>query len=152
MKTIHHVVDMDAQPDRVWAALTDLTDLAGWWSTKVEETGGSGVGSRLNWTFAGDFNPVMEITAIKDGAEVEWVCVAGHEPWQDGQFRFQIAGAGEGRTRLRFWQEYAVELADDYYGVYNFNWGYYLESLRLLCVTGTGKPFQAAESGQYGAS
>jgi hypothetical protein len=46
-----------------------------------------------------------------------------------------------GRTRLRFWQEYAVELADDYYGVYNFNWGYYLESLRLLCVTGTGKPF-----------
>jgi hypothetical protein len=50
--------------------------------------------------------------------------------------------------RLRFWQEYAVELADDYYGVYNFNWGYYLESLRLLCVTGTGKPFQAG-SAQY---
>jgi len=71
MKTIHHVVDIDAQPDRVWAALTGLTDLAGWWSTKVEEAGGSGVGSRLNWTFAGDFNPVMEITAIRDGAEVE---------------------------------------------------------------------------------
>jgi len=152
MKTIHHVVDIDAQPDRVWAALTDLTDLAGWWSTKVEETGGSGVGGRLNWTFAGDFNPVMEITAIKDGTEVEWVCVSGHEPWQDGQFRFQITGTGDGRTRLRFWQEYAIELADDYYGVYNFNWGYYLESLRLLCVTGTGKPFQAAESGQYGGS
>ena len=44
-------------------------------------------------------------------------------------------------TRLRFWQEYAVELDDDAYGVYNFNWGYYLESLRLLCVEGTGKPF-----------
>ena len=57
MKTIHHVVDMDATADRVWAALTDLTALAGWWSTKVEEDGGSGVGSRLNWTFAGDFNP-----------------------------------------------------------------------------------------------
>jgi hypothetical protein len=106
------------------------------------------VGSRLNWTFAGDFNPVMEITAIKEGTEVEWRCVSGHEPWQDGQFRFQIADVGGGRTRLRFWQEYAVELADDYYGVYNFNWGYYLESLRLLCVTGTGKPFQAG-SAQY---
>jgi hypothetical protein len=34
-------------------------------------------------------------------------------------------------------------LADDYYGVCNFNWGYHLESPRLLCVTGTGKPFQA---------
>ena len=29
------------------------------------------------------------------------------------------------------------------YGIYNFNWGCYLESLRLYCETGTGKPFQA---------
>lgn len=152
MKTIHHVVDIDAPPDRVWAALTDPADLAGWWSTKVEEVGGPGVGSRLNWTFAGDFNPVMEITAIKDATEVEWVCVSGHEPWQDSQFRFQVSGTGDGRARLRFWQDYAVELADDYYGVYNFNWGYYLESLRLLCVTGTGKPFQAEDSGPYRGS
>jgi hypothetical protein len=76
--------------------------------------------------------------------------VSGHEPWQDGQFRFRIAAAEGGRTRLRFWLEYAVELADDDYGVYNFNWGYYLESLRLLCVTGAGKPFQAGEPGNYG--
>jgi hypothetical protein len=152
MKTIHHVVDIDAAPGRVWSALTDPADLAGWWSTKVEETGGSGVGSRLNWTFFGDFNPVMEITAIEDGTGVDWVCVSGHEPWQDGQFRFRIAGTGDGRTRLRFWQEYAIELADDYYGVYNFNWGYYLESLRLLCVTGTGKPFQVSDSVHYGGS
>jgi hypothetical protein len=32
--------------------------------------------------------------------------------------------------------------ADDYCGVYNVNWGYYLESLRLLCVDGAGKPFR----------
>lgn len=29
------------------------------------------------------------------------------------------------------------------YGVCNFTWGYYLESLRLLTSAGTGKPFQA---------
>jgi hypothetical protein len=46
---------------------------------------------------------------------------------------------------VRFWQEYATELSDDAYGTYNFNWGYYLESLRLLCTTGAGKPFQAAK-------
>jgi hypothetical protein len=46
-----------------------------------------------------------------------------------------------GRTRLRFWQEYAVELSHDAYGIYEFNWGDYLESLRLLCTTGAGKPF-----------
>jgi hypothetical protein len=33
---------------------------------------------------------------------------------------------------------------EDYYGTYNSNRGCYLKSLRLLCVTGTGRPFQAA--------
>jgi hypothetical protein len=47
------------------------------------------------------------------------------------------------RTRLRFIQGYGVELSDDAYGIYNFNRGFYLESLRLLCATGTGKPFRA---------
>jgi len=63
---------------------------------------------------------------------------------QDSVFRLRVAATGDGRPRLRlrFWQDYAVELADDYYGVYNFNWGYYLESLRLLCVEGVGKPFR----------
>jgi uncharacterized protein YndB with AHSA1/START domain len=143
VKTIHHVVDMDATPGTVWAALTEPGPLAGWWSTKLTAQG-TGIGGRLEWTFAGDFNPVMEIRAIENGHEVEWACIAGHDPWQDSRFRFQVADTGDGRSRLRFWQEYAVELADDYYGTYNFNWGYYLESLRLLCVTGAGKPFQAA--------
>jgi hypothetical protein len=64
---------------------------------------------------------LTEVTAIKEGTEVEWLCVSGHEPWQDGQFRFQIAEAKGGHTRLRCWQEYGIELASDYYGVYNFN-------------------------------
>ena len=43
---------------------------------------------------------------------------------------------------MRFWQHYARELDDDSYGIYNYNWGYYLESLRLLCETRAGKPFE----------
>jgi uncharacterized protein YndB with AHSA1/START domain len=143
MKTIHHVVDVDASPATVWAALTDGDGLAGWWSTQVE-TPPAEIGARVNFTFAGDFNPVMEVTKLDPGSELGWRCVAGHEPWQDSLFRFKVAAHGDGLTRLRFWQEYAVELEDDYYGTYNFQWGYYLESLRLLCTTGTGKPFPAS--------
>jgi uncharacterized protein YndB with AHSA1/START domain len=143
MKTIHHVVDIDAGIDSVWAALTERDHLAGWWSTKVDAPDAE-VGTLVRWTFAGDFHPVMEITQVDPLHEVVWRCVSGHEPWQDSTFRFVIAPLDDGRTRLRFWQDYAVELADDYYGVYNFNWGYYLESLRLLCAAGEGKPFQPA--------
>jgi len=69
-------------------------------------------------------------------------CVAGHEPWTDNTFRFELEAKG-GATFVRFWQHCARELSDDAYGTYNFNWGYYLDSLRLLCETGSGKPFQA---------
>jgi uncharacterized protein YndB with AHSA1/START domain len=142
VKTIHHVVDIDSPAAGVWATLTESDRLAGWWSTKLE-TPAAAVGARVHWTFAGDFNPVMEIIGLDAPHELVWRCVAGHDPWQNSTFRFLVDPLDDGRTRLRFWQEYDVELDDDYFGVYNFNWGYYLESLRLLCVSGNGKPFVA---------
>ncbi len=142
MKTIHHLVDIDAPVDSVWTALTREARMAGWWSTRVDAPDAL-VGTLVRWTFAGDFNPVMEIIDCTEPTSLTWRCVSGHEPWRDSTFRFEIAPMDAARTRLRFWQDYAVELADDYYGTYNFNWGYYLESLRLLCSTGTGKPYEA---------
>ena len=34
-----------------------------------------------------------------------------------------------------------LELTHKFCGGANFNWGYYLNSLKLLCETGTGTPF-----------
>jgi uncharacterized protein YndB with AHSA1/START domain len=139
MKTIHHVVDIAAPPGPVWAALTTQEGLAGWWSTEVDVDG-----DRVSFTFAGDFNPVMEVTRRVQGRELEWRCTAGHDKWMDNTFPFELVALDDARTRLRFSQHYAVELSDDDYGTYNFNWGYYLESLRLLCTTGAGRPFMPA--------
>ena len=142
MKTIHHVLDIDAPMATVWSALTERDGLAGWWSTKVDAPPAV-VGAEVRFTFTGDFNPVMAITELHEGRLLRWRCVRGHDPWQDSTFRFELALDDNRRTRLRFWQEYALELADDHYGVYNFNWGYYLESLRMLTSAGAGKPFLA---------
>ena len=142
MKTIHHVVDVDAPPDGVWAALTERDQMARWWTTKVA-AGPAVTGADIEWTFAGDFNPVMRITALDPPHTLGWRCVSGHDPWRDNDFRFELEALDGAHTRMRFWQEYATELSDDAYGTYNFNWGYYLESLRLLCATGTGKPYPA---------
>ena len=143
MKTIHYVIDMDASAGAIWSALTEEAALAGWWSTKVRAEGAA-AGDRIEFTFAGDFNPVMQIERVDPDRELVWRCRGGHDPWNDGTFRFQLVALDDGRTRLRFWQEYAVELGDDAYGTYNFNWGYYLESLRLLCTTGAGKPYHGS--------
>jgi uncharacterized protein YndB with AHSA1/START domain len=140
MRTIHHVLDIDATKSNVWSALTVPDRMAGWWSTKVTSPPAA-VGAVVKWTFVEPFNPDMEITELKEHELLEWKCVGGHENWADNLFRFELTQLDDGRTRLRFWQEYATELSDDDFGVYNFNWGYYLESLRLFCSTGTGKPF-----------
>ena len=145
MKTIHHVVDVDAETRAVWSALTQAEGLAGWWSTTVDAPPAA-VGARIHFIFAADFNPVMEITALDEDRGLDWRCTSGHDPWQDNTFQFRLSPLDEGRTRLRFWQHYAVELEDDYYGTYNFNWGYYLESLRLLCTTGGGRPYDSKSS------
>jgi uncharacterized protein YndB with AHSA1/START domain len=146
MRTIHQVLDIETKTDKVWDALTTQEGLAGWWSTKVDVADASEVGSVIDFTFGGGFDPDMEITAVDSGASVEWKCVGGHGPWDDNTFRFEIEAIDGDRTRLRFWQHYATELGDDDYGIYNFNWGYYLQSLKELAETGTGKPFHASKS------
>jgi len=82
---------------------------------------------------------------LTDGRQLHWRCTGGHKNWQDNTFDFELVPLDDGRTRLRFTQNYATELSDDDYGVYNYNWGYYLESLRLLCTAGAGKPFEVPE-------
>jgi len=142
MKTIIHVTDVSAARGSVFEALTTLEGLAAWWTTKVE--GDAGRDGLIDFTFGGDFNPDMQVVDFEPLSVVSWKCVGGHDPWADNTFTFQLEDRDA--TRLRFKQEYATELSDDDYGIYNYNWGYYLESLRLYCETGTGKPFQASAS------
>jgi len=140
VKTIHHVFDTMASTDTLWRALTTQDGLSGWWSTRVAVSAAGG-NEQVQFTFGGDFNPLMEVVSSVKQRGLEWRCIAGHDKWKENTFRFQIAPQEDGRVRVRFWQDYAVELGDDDYGNYNFNWGYYLESLRIFCETGTGKPF-----------
>src|SRR5436853_7179958 len=122
MKIIHHVVDIDASDSDVWRALTTTAGLAGWWSTSVRAASEQ-VGGVVHFTFAGDFNPDMQITELEPPTRLAWRCVGGHAPWADNTFRFELVH-NSAATRLRFWQDYATELDDDAYGTYNFNWGY----------------------------
>jgi len=145
MKKIIHFVRIHAAPEKVYGALTTQDGLSRWWSTavKVDEAGGL-----IHFRFAGDFNPDMKITNLDAGRLVEWTCVAGHNNWQDNSFSFELQ-AVQGETGLMFVQNYAQELSDEVYGTYNFNWGYYLQSLKLLCETGSGTPFPAAREASY---
>lgn len=138
MKRIIHVVSISAPRDKVFAAITTEKGLSSWWTTKVAVS--ERVGGEVRFTFLDDFNPVMQVLSMRENERVEWKCTAGHEPWADNTFSFRLKDVG-GRTQLTFMQDYAKELSDEAYGNYNYNWGYYLVSLKQYCETGRGKPF-----------
>ena len=81
-------------------------------------------------------------SAMEEPALLRWKCVGGHDNWRGNEFEFRLSLI-EGVTQLKFLQDYSRELDDVQYGIYNFNWGYYLESLRQCCEEGKGKPFDA---------
>ena len=126
MKTIIHTVHVHAPPARVYEALTTAEGLSKWWTTKVEVE--PGTGGMIRFTFRGDFYPPMKQTALEPNRLIRWRCLNGHPNWQDSTFSFALEHRN-GETRLQFVQEHAQELSDDTYGTYNFNWGYYLNSL-----------------------
>ena len=95
----------------------------------------------VHFRFAGDFNPDMQVVKLEKDQRVEWKCIAGHDNWKDNSFSFVLQNV-DGETSLLFTQRYASELSDEVYGSYNFNWGWYLASLKEYCETGRGKPYQ----------
>jgi uncharacterized protein YndB with AHSA1/START domain len=137
MKTILHAFDINADLEDVQRALVTLEGLSGWWTTDV--TGETDEGGVIHFTFEGDFNPNMRVDESSPGV-VRWTCTGGHEPWDDNTFQFEFSGEAPVNFVMR--QHYARELSDRAYGIYNFNWGYYLDSLRSLVESGSGKPFQ----------
>jgi uncharacterized protein YndB with AHSA1/START domain len=146
LKTIIHVATIKKQPGDVFRALVTQSGLSSWWSTDV--TADEHVGSLIRFRFLGDFHPEMQLVTSAEPSIVQWRCVGGHDNWRDNEFEFRLDEV-RGGTRLKFRQTYSRELDDVQYGTYNFNWGYYLESLRLFCEEGKGKPFdpRAGRSG-----
>jgi Activator of Hsp90 ATPase homolog 1-like protein len=144
VKAIIHAVHIHAAPPTVFQSLTTADGLQNWWTTQVQAE--EHEGGVISFTFAGDFNPRMKQTRLDLDRLVEWLCVSGHPNWQDNTFVFALEER-KGETLLMFSQRYARELSDEVYGIYNFNWGYYLNSLKLLCEKGAGVPFTPPGAG-----
>jgi uncharacterized protein YndB with AHSA1/START domain len=136
VKEIIHAFQIGAPSGDVFRALTTEEGLSGWWTTGVRVDG-----DVVRFTFEDPFHPVMRVTERDEPLAVAWAFESGHEPWTGSTFRFDLQERG-GTTAVLFRMSYGQEFPDEQYGFYNFNWGYYLESLRLLAEEGSGKPFQ----------
>lgn len=136
-RSIVHVFDINATTQTVGLAVSTISGLKNWWTQDV--TGSDEVGKVISFRFADRFKPDMKVVT-KSESHIQWQCVSGEPAWANDYFTFSIEENGT-RAKLTFVQEYANEITNEQYGRFNFDWGYYLNSLKLFCETGKGKPF-----------
>ena len=133
---LHRIGVQTPTPEKVYAALTTVDDLAGWWT---EDTKGSAeVGGVLAFRFppVGGFD--MEVIESKPAERVVWRVVDGPEEWVGTTIEFDLHQDGDWTIVLfahRGWRE-PVEFMNHC----STKWGSFLMSLKSLVETGEGAP------------
>ena len=151
MNLVRHVFDIQAPPESVFPAITSVEGLSAWWTTDVRADDAE-IGSLFRFTFRGAFAPELRITEFDPPTLVAWEGVRGHDAWGATTIRFRLDRTDTG-TLVDFWHRMGPERSEEAVASANFVWGHYLDSLRLLCETGHGKPYRPGAAGaRVGAS
>ena len=142
MVDIIHRIGIKASPAKVYAALSAVDGVAGWWTR--ETTGDSRVGGVITVRFrdrgAAEEKGRMdlEVTELDHDKEVRWRVKAGPQEWIGTDVTFSLSPDGEQTIVVfghRNWRE-AIEFTAHC----SMKWAVFLLSLRDLVETGTGKP------------
>ncbi len=136
MADILHRVGIKSPAAEVYAALTTIDGLAGWWATGTEGTG-SDLGGLLQFRFdAGGFD--MKVLELQPGKRVRWEVVDGPGEWIGTQVDWEL-GQADDFTIVLFrhlgWKE-PVEFMHHC----STKWAVFLMSLKSLVETGKGAP------------
>ena len=147
MVDIIHRIGIKAPPMKVYAALSTVDGVAGWWTR--ETTGESKVGGVITVRFLdhGVDRPVplaekgrmeLEVIELDPAKKVRWRVKAGPQEWIGTDVTFSLSQAGE-HTVIAFghrnWRE-AVEFTAHC----SMKWATFLLSLKELVETGRGRP------------
>jgi len=136
-REIWHEIVIDASPQEVYEAITDVKKLSHWWTT--DSRGKSAVGSHLEFWFDGHLAAEMEVTDLKPNKLVQWHVTDKSLPdWIDTKIEFKIFTKNE-QTYLHFrhsdWREDAAMFPQC-----SLDWAIYLISLKEFVETGKGRP------------
>ena len=137
MYSIKHAFHINAPQEMVYEKLSTIKGLQGWWT--VHTSGSTILNEIITFEFPPHFMNKMEVIGLQENKLVKWRCIEGETDWIGTEFTFEM-DQNEGKTRLRFehskWPTFG-----DFFAHCTFSWGRYLESLRQLCESGTGRPF-----------
>jgi uncharacterized protein YndB with AHSA1/START domain len=133
---LHRIGVRGADASQVYAALTTVDGLAGWWTD--DTTGNPGPGGKVEFRFppVGGFD--MEVLDATPPAHVAWRVVDGPPEWIGTTIDWTLRQEGEWTIILfkhEGWRE-PVEFMHHC----STKWGSFLMSLKALIETGSGAP------------
>jgi uncharacterized protein YndB with AHSA1/START domain len=132
---LHRVGMKSASPDEVYAALTTIEGLSGWWATDTK--GQTEVGGTLEFRFEpGGFD--MRVLELSPAESVRWEVIDGPAEWIGTTVRWDLKQAGD-YTIVLFAHEGWKEPVEFMYHC-STKWATFLVSLKQLVETGTGAP------------
>jgi uncharacterized protein YndB with AHSA1/START domain len=141
MVDIIHRVGIKAPISTVYAALSTIEGVAGWWTK--ETTGASTTGGTIDVRFRSPDGKeigsmAMEVVTLTPNKNVHWRFKSGPEEWVGTDVIFNLSQEGDYTVVLfghKNWRE-AVEFTAHC----SMKWATFLLSLRDLVETGKGKP------------
>jgi uncharacterized protein YndB with AHSA1/START domain len=120
MADLHHQININATPDKVYAALATQEGLRGWWTadTKADEK----VGGKAEFGF--DKRGMvfrMKIEKLEAGKRVVWSCHGDQPEWNGTTLTWDLAPNDRGTT-VRFTQS-GWKAVTEMYAICNSTWG-----------------------------
>jgi uncharacterized protein YndB with AHSA1/START domain len=142
MATIKHHFLIATPVEKVYAAVTTVEGLSGWWTTGT--TGNPNKGGKLRFEFDHGLYNVMQVTDLRRNKFAAWKCgestfTSGKE-WIGTRVTFQLSRDKDRNTVVKF-EHNGWRKASDFYGLCNFHWARFMVSLKSLCETGKGEPY-----------
>ena len=132
---LHRVGIENVSPDEVFAALTTLDGLAGWWAR--DTTGETEPGGVIAFRFGpGGFD--MKVVELVPGKHVLWEVVDGPAEWIGTEVSWELTQV-EGFTIILFEHRGWAEPVEFMYHC-STKWATFLLSLKELLETGAGRP------------
>ncbi len=120
MADLHHQINIDTKPEKVYAALTTQEGLRGWWTadTKADEK----VGGKAEFGF--DKRGIvfrMKIEKLEAGKRVVWTCHGDQSEWNGTTLTWDLTANDRGTT-VRFIQS-GWKAVTEMYSICNSTWG-----------------------------
>lgn len=138
MADIIHRVGIKAPVSDVFAAVSTVDGVAGWWTKET-----TGTGNEIDVRFLTPSGKelggmAMEVTEVEPNRKVQWRFKTGPEEWLGTDATFDLYQDGENTILLfghRNWREPVEFMAHC-----SMKWATFMLSLKELVETGRGKP------------